>query len=417
MDAGTSWPGAPSGVNHPPIESGTVVVPPMSLQSPTPARRSPPSPRIGGVAHGAALDAWQIPGAQIGRYKVLRQLAAGGMAEVFLAETNSMHGVKRRVVLKRISPSLVDDPTYEAMFLDEIRVAALLNHPNIVQMFEVEAFRGSSFYAMEYVHGKSLLDILRVLHATKQHLPLEHVVGIIIDVCAALHYAHERADLDGAALRIIHRDISPSNVMVRYDGFVKLMDFGVARFSTKRTQTKAGERKGKVAYMSPEQALTGPLDRRTDIFSLGIVLYELLTAKKLFKGKNDVVVLNKICTGDVPSPSALRPDCPAELETIVMRALALDPSHRYATALEFQLALEHFARVFQLPVSPSGRAHAMSVLFGRDSGRRTLASHAIVHAPRQPTPPTTQPPPPPSADDVIDLDSLELVDLDNLLED
>lgn len=339
------------------------------------------------------------------------------MAEVFLAETNSKFGVKRRVVLKRVSPALADESNYEAMFLDEARVAALLTHPNIVQMFEVESFRGSTFYAMEFVQGKTLLDMLRALHSSNHQLPLEHVVGIIIDTCAALHYAHERTDLDGTALRIIHRDVSPSNIMVRDDGFVKLMDFGVARFSTKRTQTKAGERKGKVAYMSPEQALATPLDRRTDIFSLGIVLYELLTSKRLFKAKNDVVVLNKICTGDIPSPGLLRPDCPRELEAILMKALAVDRSERFPTALDFQLALEDFARVFQLPVSPNGRAHVMSVLFGRKKSRQAFSPPKISAAPSPPTEPATAVKPVLCADDVIDLDSLDIIDLDSLLED
>jgi serine/threonine protein kinase len=300
---------------------------------------------------------------QFGKYTVLRHLASGGMADLFLARATGIVGFEKIVVIKRIREDLAGDHEITELFLHEARLAATLEHPHIAQVYDVGIVNDSYFFAMEYVHGMDLRKIMRAAISKRRHLLLADAVQIAIGVCAALHHAHEKRDRRGNSLGIIHRDVSPSNVLVSYDGAVKVCDFGVAKATSRSNQTAHGVLKGKIAYMSPEQCQCQPLDRRSDIFAIGIVLHELLTLKKLFRGENDLAVLKQLTEGEIMLPSANRADFPPELERIVMKALSRSRDQRYATAQKMQLDLEAFARAERLALSSVSLEHLMAELF------------------------------------------------------
>jgi serine/threonine protein kinase len=282
-------------------------------------------------------------GTSLGRYQIVRYLAEGGMAQVLLARASGLEGFERHVVIKRIRPEQAHDVRYVTMFLDEARLAALLHHHNIAQVHDVGQDNGEYFIAMEYVHGADLRQLLRELNARHRKTPIEHVITISTAVSAALHYAHEMRTPDRRLLGVVHRDVSPANILVGYDGSVKVTDFGIAKAALRGNETRSGTLKGKVAYMAPEQCMGADVDRRSDVFALGIVLYELATVRRLFKGANDFVTMNAIVAGKIPPPSQFRPDLPRELENIIMRALAHDPEKRFQTAEAMRLSLEQFA--------------------------------------------------------------------------
>ena len=300
---------------------------------------------------------------QFGKYTVLRHLASGGMADLFLARATGIVGFEKIVVIKRIREDLLGDHEITELFLHEARLAAALEHPHIAQVYDVGMVNDSYFFAMEYVHGVDLRKIMRTLVTKKETLPLADAVQIGVGVCAALHYAHEKRDFQGDNLGIIHRDVSPSNVLVSYDGAVKVCDFGVAKATNRSQQTAHGVLKGKISYMSPEQCQCRPIDRRSDIFAIAIVLYELTTLNKLFRGDSDMEVVKQLTEGRVTPPSALRTDYPPELERIIMKALHRDVDERYATAQEMQLDLEAFAREQRLALSSVSISRLMARLF------------------------------------------------------
>ncbi len=304
--------------------------------------------------------------ANMGRYEILCHLATGGMAEIFLVRQGGAHGFEKYVVLKQIRERHAEDPQFVQMFLDEARLAARLQHQNIAQVYDIGEVNGSYFFTMEYLHGEDLRALYRSAETRAQRIPLEHALKIVAGAAAGLHYAHERTDDSGKPLKIVHRDVSPSNIVVTFDGGVKLVDFGIARTSKRRQETQSGSLKGKLAYMAPEQCLDDELDRRTDIFSLGIVLYELTTTRRLFRHGNesDYLVMNRIVHGDFPPPTAVVPDYPEELEKIVMRALAIDPKERFQTAQELLLAIEAFTREHELTSSAAALAGYVKTLFG-----------------------------------------------------
>lgn len=314
-----------------------------------------------------AFDAWNQPGGQIGRYKIVRRLAVGGMAELFLGYTRAMHGFEKLVVLKRILPQYAENPDFVRMFLDEARLAATLDHQNIAHVYDIGEHNGSYFFAMEYVHGQSLLKVMRAVTQARRPLPLEHSLTIIIGMCRGLHYAHDKAGLDGTQLGIVHRDVSPPNVILTFDGTVKVVDFGIAKAATARSSTAVGTLKGKIPYMSPEQCRSDPLDRRSDIFSIGILLYELTVGRRLFQAESEVGIIRKICLGGFPQPTSIHPNYPPELEAIVMRSLQLSAQARYATGRELQMALEEFSREFKLPCSTARLAEFMEELFDEEA--------------------------------------------------
>jgi eukaryotic-like serine/threonine-protein kinase len=300
----------------------------------------------------------------MGKYRVIRRLAEGGMGEIFLGVAEGQSGFEKVVVLKRILSQNVDDRVAIRMFMDEARLMAALNHPNIVQVYDFGTSEGAHFFAMEYVHGQDLGRILKAATLADRALPLELAIGVIAEAAAGLHYAHQKTGPDGAPLQIVHRDISPSNLLVSYDGAVKLTDFGIAKWSKRQTETRYGNLKGKIAYMSPEQCRAGALDGRSDVFGLGILLYELTTGTRLFQGISDFAVLEQIVHQDVPRPSTRKAGYPTEIEQIVMKALARDPEARHATARDLQLELEQYALENKLMISAVARAAEMEALFG-----------------------------------------------------
>jgi serine/threonine-protein kinase len=274
---------------------------------------------------------------RFGRYSLLYRFGAGGMASVYLARLMGAQGFEKLIALKVIHDRLADDPTFVKMFIDEARLASRINHPNVAQTFEFGRVAQTYFIAMEYVEGESLSTIL------KHRRPAATASArIIADAAAGLHAAHETRGADGKLLDVVHRDVSPHNIMVSYSGSVKLVDFGVARARGKLHTTQEGSLKGKFSYMAPELIEHVPVDRRTDVFSLGIVLYEMIAHRRLFKGENEAESLNKVLNLEIKPPSEFTDDCPAALEAVVMRALERKKDDRFTTAQEMQQALERF---------------------------------------------------------------------------
>ncbi len=310
-------------------------------------------------------------GRPIGRYEPIRRLAVGGMAEIYLARLLGVgiEGFEKLVVLKRILPQHALDPELLRMFLDEARLSATLTHPHITEVYDVGADGDAPFFAMEYVHGANLRELMRA-HARstgQSTAPLElgYALGIAAAAADGLHYAHDRLGPGGEPFGIVHRDVSPSNVLVSYDGAVKVSDFGIAKWALQRTRTQEGTLKGKFAYMSPEQCRGRAVDRRSDVFALGTILYELTTGAAPFTGDSDLEILNRIATGVAPPP--VWPEekgvYPAALADIVLRALAPDPDHRYPTMQALQVALETFAREANISVSTVALGGLMQRLF------------------------------------------------------
>ena len=300
----------------------------------------------------------------LGRYQVLKPLAKGGMAEVLLARALGLAGFARYVVIKRIRVESGTDQQAIDMFLDEARLVASLHHRNIVQVLDVGEEEGKYFFVMEYVHGRDVRELLRKVKEAKQQLPLDHVISIATAAAAALHHAHEQRGPDRQPLGIVHRDISPGNILVAFDGGVKVVDFGIAKAHARAANTQAGETKGKSGYMSPEQCRAEPVDRRTDVFQLGIVLWELCTVKRLFNKEGRFETLKAVAEGDVPPPSRFRSDMPAELEQIVLKALAKNADDRFQTADELRLALEGVAAHAGLTLSAGRLSDYLKSLFG-----------------------------------------------------
>ena len=302
------------------------------------------------------------PGARLGRYTVLEKIASGGMAELYLARQSGIDGFEKLVAIKRVLPHLAEDPDFVEMFRNEARLAATLDHPNIAQVFDVGLEDGEHFYAMEYVHGKNVLQVLKMF--SNRVLSVADGLTIVSAVASALHHAHQQTAPDGRPMGIVHRDVTPSNVMISYNGSVKLTDFGIARAAERTSTTRAGTIKGKAGYMSPEQARGELLDRRSDVFSLGIMLYEVTTGVRAFYAPNDYATMGKVARGDYVPPRELDPDYPAALERIVVKALSIDPAQRYASAEALQLALEHFCEEHGARLSTLSLAEHMRSLFG-----------------------------------------------------
>ncbi|MEO7094087.1 MAG: serine/threonine-protein kinase [Polyangiales bacterium] len=302
---------------------------------------------------------------RLGRYEVVQRLAAGGMADVLLGRTVGIEGFERHVVIKRIRAEQARDIRYVTMFLDEARLAASLHHANIVQVNDIGQEDGEYFFAMEYVLGEDVRKILSRAAETDERVPLEHILSIITGAAAGLHHAHEQIRANGSTLGIVHRDVSPANILVGLDGGVKVVDFGIAKAAHQTSQTQSGVLKGKVAYMSPEQCNNENVDRRSDVFSLGIVLYELLTLRPLFQRENDFLAMTAIVHEDVPPPSTINPQVSAELDAIVQKALARNPADRYQTTDEMRRALDHLAQTAGVRTSTTALADYMKGMFGQ----------------------------------------------------
>ena len=266
------------------------------------------------------------------------------MAEIYLARVSGAGGFEKNVVVKRILPQLAESDEFFTMFLDEARIAATLQHPNVVDIYDAGQEEGEYFIAMEHLDGADLHTVRRVLGERGEGMPLQHAVFIVTSVAAGLHHAHEKVGLDGRPLRIVHRDVTPQNVFLTRDGGVKLVDFGIAKSANRVSTTTYGTLKGKLAYMAPEQCRAEPVDRRSDIYSLGVMLYELTCGRRPHLGRSEYELLREIVEGQVPPPSAAVPEYPVELEAIAMRALAAHPDERYPHALAMEQDLERFAR-------------------------------------------------------------------------
>lgn len=265
------------------------------------------------------------------------------MAEVFKAKTFGAEGFERLLAIKRILPHLVEDSDFVSMFIDEAKIAVRLQHPNIVTIHDLGRAEGTLFIAMELVQGRDLRAVYDVEERRRGRVPLPIAVHVVMKMCEALHHAHFATGPRGEPLQVIHRDVSPQNVMLSFDGEVKVTDFGLAKARGRLVQTQAGVVKGKLAYMSPEQLRGDPIDHRVDVFGLGIVLFELLTGERLFLGPTDMDTLRRVYECNVPALQPLNPEVRPELESIVRRALAKDRDARYATALDLHDELQFFA--------------------------------------------------------------------------
>ena len=307
---------------------------------------------------------YELPrGTQLGKYEIERRIETGGMAEIYLARARGTAGFEKLVVLKRILPNVAEDPTLVQMFLDEARLAATLQHPNIADVYDVGEVAGTYFFTMEYVHGQDLRAIRGVARKNGDSVPMSIALAIVHGIAAALDYAHERQGPDGKLLGLVHRDVSPSNIVVSYDGAVKLVDFGIARVSSGQHKTQTGTLKGKIPYMSPEQTRGLPLDRRSDLFSLGTVLYELTVGRRPFRGESDFEIMDQIVNVGAAPPRKLAPEYPEDLETIVMHLLERAPSQRYTTADELMHDLDEFIQRHRLWVTSKSLGKYMRTLF------------------------------------------------------
>jgi len=301
---------------------------------------------------------------RFGKYTLIRRIALGGMAELFLALQKSMAGFEKLIVVKRILPKLAQDEEFIEMLLSEARIAATLSHPNIAHIYDVGVWEDRYYIAMEHVHGEDLRSIVRQMKLKGvRSFPLEHTLAIILGCAKGLAYAHERRDMNGDPMHIVHRDVSPQNALVTFTGDVKLVDFGIAKAGQGVEDTKAGQLKGKVPYMSPEQAQGLDLDARSDIFSLGVMLFELCTGKRLFRGPSEFETLKKIVEGPYPAPRDINPNLSPRLERIILKALERNPGQRYASARDMQSDLESYIRDEQLAVSAISLGEWMQDLF------------------------------------------------------
>jgi serine/threonine protein kinase len=294
-------------------------------------------PAAGGTASGppAAAVGWEPEETvleQFGNYNLLEKIAVGGMAELFKARQRGVHDFEKIVAIKRILPHLSDNDDFIRMFIDEAKLAAQLNHPNIVQIYDLGKASGFYYIAMEFVDGQDLRNLLRRVREFRLPVPEALAASMAMRVATALDYAHRKRAIDDQELKLVHRDISPQNILISYDGTVKLVDFGIAKAATKSTQTQAGALKGKLLYMSPEQARGESLDGRSDLFSLGLVLAELLTGERCFQADSELGVLEKVRMGRVMDYRALCPGLSPEMGAILDRALQRDPDQRYGSA-------------------------------------------------------------------------------------
>ena len=308
---------------------------------------------------------------RIGRFEVLDHLASGGMAHVYLARAIGLGGFERKVVIKMLDASVTgDDDVLVAMFLDEARLVGALHHQYIAPIYEVGCDdEGRYYFVMEYISGETAEAIWKTNVSRGTQIPLELALTVGSAVASALAYAHAACATDGTPLEIVHRDVSLSNVMVGHEGSVKLIDFGIAKSANRATKTAVGAVKGKIGYLAPEQIRCTPVDRRTDIFALGIVLYELTTTTRAFRDSSDLITFERITRGEIARPSTVIAGYPPGLERIVMRALELDPDDRFQDAGALARDLELLAASLSMSLGHLAIADAMAELFVHPRGR------------------------------------------------
>ena len=312
-----------------------------------------------------------------GKYQLFASLGRGGMADVFLAVSRGPMGFNKLVVIKRLRPALAEEPAFRTMFLDEARLAARLNHPNVVHTYEVGEHGGIYFIAMEYLEGQSLNKVMKSAVRAAQMIEPVFCARIIADALTGVQHAHELRDYDGKPLTVIHRDVSPHNIFVTYDGHVKLVDFGIAKAANSSTETEVGVLKGKVAYMAPEQAMGGAIDHRVDLFAMGIVLWEMLTRQRLMTGDSAANTLHKLMNLPIPRVSSVKPDIDPRLDDLVAHALEKDPNRRFQSALEMRDALEAWISVTARPSRQDDVGRLITSLFQRtrEEVQRQIQTH------------------------------------------
>jgi serine/threonine-protein kinase len=303
-----------------------------------------------------------------GRYELLMEMARGGMATIFLARMTGPKRFEKLIVLKRIHSHLAQEVGFTRMFLDEARINAMIHHPNVATVFDMGEHGGAYYLTMEHVHGEDLAELLYVASKTPASLPWSYAARIVCDAAAGLHAAHESKNSAGKSLNVVHRDVSPQNILISYDGNVKVVDFGIAYAAERVSKTATGRIKGKAAYMAPEQVLGQPVDRRADIFALGIVLWEAVCLKRLFREDSDAATLLRVQAADVPRPRAVRSDIPVHLEALIIKALRKNPDERYQTAGEFGAALERLLVNSGEYVSHQDLADLMQQVFKEEKG-------------------------------------------------
>ncbi len=277
---------------------------------------------------------------QLGRYDLLHRIASGGMATVYLGRSRALDGFDRLVAVKCCRADLADDPEFSEMFLDEARLAARIHHPNVVPVYDVGSEGGVLYLVMDYVEGDRVSSLLTVARRARRRIPTDIALRISVDMLSGLAAAHELTDRDGSPLHVIHRDVSPQNVLVGVDGCARLTDFGIAKAETCAAITREGVMKGKVAYMAPEQLQGEPATQASDVFSAGVVVWEMLTSQRLFAAENDLAKMRQVLFSTIAAPSTVANEVPADLDAAVLRALAREPAQRFATSAQFLSALE-----------------------------------------------------------------------------
>ena len=296
---------------------------------------------------------------ELGAYVLIEQIAVGGMAEIYLAKTRGVAGFEKFLCLKVIHPNFADDEQFIEMLIDEAKIAVGLNHVNIAQIFDLGHDAKTYFIAMEYIDGADLFKIMRSLSERDVEVPVDTAVFIAQEICTGLDYAHRKRDESGKPLGIIHRDISPQNILISNSGEVKIIDFGIAKAASRSRKTQAGVIKGKYYYMSPEQAWGDQVDHRSDIFSAGIILYEVLTGQMLYLEEDVAVLMEMVRRAEIPRPTRRRPDIPPQLENVVMKALAKRPEDRWQSANDFQVALTGFLYSYAPDFTPERLANTL----------------------------------------------------------
>ncbi len=377
---------------HPPVEGLKPLAPKPEAPAPAPPQAAPrPTP--------------QEAGERYGNYLLVEKLGTGGMAEIWKAKMQGVEGFQKQVAIKRILPQFSHNQEFTTMFIDEAKLAAQLSHRNIVHIYDLGKLEDSYFIAMEYVEGTDLRRVNLALRERAERMPVPLALFILSQMASALDYAHKRRDGDGRDLNIVHRDVSPQNILLSKDGEVKICDFGIAKAASKASHTRAGSLKGKLQYMSPEQAWGKAVDYRSDIFSLAVVLYEMLAGKPLFEGDSELSILEKVRHPKVDPPSRLRPDLPKEIDDIVLKALQEEPDARYTDAAhlfrELDDVIQHYApRVAEKTVAQflTALAHKGTALpaFSYTAPPEPAAAEPPRPAPA-PAPPKVEPAPAPPA--------------------
>jgi serine/threonine-protein kinase len=320
-------------------------------------------------------------GSQLGRYELLARIATGGMGEIFLARMEGAAGFEKLCVIKRILPHLADDSRFRAMLVAEARIASSMSHANVCHVYALEETNRQLYMVMEYLEGATLLQLLRAASRRRQQLATGFVAGVVQQVCEGLHYAHELRDRNGTSLGVVHRDVSPSNLFLTESGVVKLVDFGIAKVKS-AAETEAREVKGKYAYMAPEQLRSQTIDRRADVFSLAVVVFEMLTCRRLFQRKTDFLTFRALMEQPVTELQEYRPDASDAVAAVLRRGLDRDPDHRYPTVRQFGAELVDALDVPR-PWSQAEISELVRTEFARELGvHNTEVARVLGHSER-----------------------------------